>query len=278
VTGDPSPDVVFAALRDAYSFRLQDGSLVDVRRAGDEAVLVFRWEPLPDLFGVPVPLRDTGRRLDWDRPAAGLRDWLESVDLWVMEDVENGFVSRAARRRVGDYIELREPGWPADDRFYVDVVAPGDRDAWLRTDFVANGSPYVAQATVVREDARTAHLDLLEVVQDAPATLVLDVVRAAAHLAAERGAATVWTDLELDHLELAGFRPAPRGRMVVDTAFLDEDPTAAADLLRAELARPSRWGEDRDRDGRYLPRTRLGRLLHRARHGKTGAPPRLYVG
>ena len=70
MSDDPSLDVVFEALRDAYSFRLQQGTLIDVRRTGDEAVLMFRWGPLPDLFGVPVPLTDTRRRLDWDQPAA----------------------------------------------------------------------------------------------------------------------------------------------------------------------------------------------------------------
>lgn len=306
----PSAEEVFEALRRAYAFRLaQHGDLVGLRRSGDEAVLLFRWNPLPDLFGVPVPLTMTSRRMDWDQPALDLVDWLESVDLWLMEDVENGIMLwRAARRRVDDYIELREPGWPIDDRFIVDVAAPGDRHAWLRTDFMARdglepagavqrrdagtligwvtayennstGSPYVAQATVVRDRPGIAHLDTLEVVPGAPPSLVLDVVRTATHFAAEQACGSVWTHLEVQHLDLAGFRrDAADGRMLVDTAFLDEDPIAARELLRAELAQRSQWGRYRDQAGRYLPATRLGRLLHRLRHGSTGTGRRTYVG
>lgn len=305
----PSADEVFEALRTAYALRLeQQGSLVDLRRSGDEAVLLFRWEPLADLFGVPVPLTKTNRRMDWDQPADGLADWLESVDLWLMEDVENGMLWHAARRRVDDYIELREPGWPSDGRFWVDVVPPEDTDAWLRTDFMqrdgldpaaavqrrhagtligwvtayennSTGSPYVAQATVVHDRPGIAQLDTLEVVPGAPASLMLDVVRAATHFAAERACGSVWTDLDVQHLDLAGFRrDSADGRMVVDTAFLDEDPVAARELLHAELAQPTRWGRDRDQAGRYLPGTRLGRLIHRLRHGSTGARRRTYAG
>lgn len=305
----PPADDVFEALRSEYELRLgQGGSLVDLRRSGGEAVFIFRWDPLPDLFGVPVPLTETNRRLDWDQPAADLSEWLESLTLWLMEDVENGMLWHAARRRVHDYIELREPGWPIDHRFYVDVVAPGDRDAWLRTDFMARdglnpggavarrdsgallgwvtayennstGSPYVAQATVVRDRPGLAHLDTLEAVPGAPPSLVLDVVRSATHYAAERAQRVVWTDLELEHLDLAGFRRDPAdGRMLVDTAFLDEDPVAANELLLAELTRPSQWGQDRDRAGRYLPTTRLGALVHRLRYGSTGARRRTYLG
>lgn len=308
----PSVDEVFEALRRGYAFRLeQRGSLVDIRRSGDEAVLIFRWEPLPDLFGVPVPLTQTHRRLDWDRPAADLAEWLESVDLWLMEDVENGMLWQAARRRVDDYVELRQPGWPIDHRFVVEVVAPTDRESWIRADFVARdgldpgyaaqrrdvgtligwvtayednstGSPYVAQATVVHDRPGLAHLDTLQVMPGAPTSLVLDVVRAATHFAAERAYTSVWTDLDLEHLEhldLAGFRHDPGGgRIAVDTAFLDEDPVAANELLQAELAQPSQWGRDRDQAGRYLPTTRIGRLLHRLRYGAMGTRPRTYAG
>lgn len=101
-----APDVVFAALTAAFPIQ-QQASLVEIRRSGEEAVLMFRWRPRLHLFGVPVSLTQTHRRLDWDQPAEHLDDWLESVDLWLMEDVENGSLYRARRRRVDDYIELR---------------------------------------------------------------------------------------------------------------------------------------------------------------------------
>jgi hypothetical protein len=215
---------------------------------------------------------------------------------------------RAARRRVHDYIELRYPGWPSDDRFAIDAVAPDDVEAWLRTDFVARdgldptealqrreagnlvtwvtayennstGSPYVGQATVVDDGLHVGHLDTLDVVDNVPAVLVLEIARVAAHAAAERGCGSVWTDLDLDHVGLAGFRRDPvHRRLSVDTSFLDEDPRGARDLLLADLAEPGRWGDDRDRANRYLPGTRLGRVVHRLRYGRTGRPWRHYAG
>lgn len=302
----PAPDLVFQALTESLDPRTRDG-LVEIRRSGDEAVLMFRWRPHRQLFGVPVALTHTDRRMDWDQPAVDLDDWVESVALWLMEDVENGFLYRARRRLVDDYLELRGPDWPSDPRFYVDVVDPSDQDSWLRTDFVARdgldprpsvarreagdlvawctayednstGSPYVGQATVVRETPTVARLDHLELTDDAPATLVLDIVRTATHAAADAGATTVVTSLALEHLDVAGFRPGPDGRLTVDTRFIDEDPDAAEALLRDALAQPGSWGRDRDRAGRVLPATWLGRLVHRLRRGQSGGRARTLAG
>jgi hypothetical protein len=78
-----------------------DEGLVEIRRSGDEAVLMFRWRPYPYLFGVPISLTKTDRRLDWDQPAADLDEWVDSIDLWRMETLENGWTLQARRRQVG---------------------------------------------------------------------------------------------------------------------------------------------------------------------------------
>lgn len=267
---------------------------------------MFRWDRDPRLFGVPVPLTDITRRLDWDQPAADLDDWIESVDLWLLEDVENGFVHRARRHQVGHYIELREPGWPDDRRFYLDAVAPGDGDSWLRVPFMAEagldpapavalrdtgrliswvtasenstGGPYVGHACVTWVDETTAFLEAMQISDGVPSTVPVDLASLAAHLAAAAGALKVVTALELDRLELIGFRHTPEGTWVVDTSFLDEDPDGARALLEQSLESPGRWGQDRDLAGRHIPPGRLGRWMHRLRHGRTGSRPRRYVG
>ena len=299
----PAADVVFDLLTARLPIQ-PDTGLAEIRRSGDEAVLMFRWRPHRHLFGVPVSLKQTHHRLDWDQPTEDLDD---SLDLWLMEEVENGYLYRARRRQVDDYIELRSPGWPIDERFYVDVVNPGDADSWLRVPFMtddglnpdiavmrreegtliawvtayennATGRPYLGQAIVIGQEPGVARLDHVELVDDVPSTLVLDLIRSATHAAADTGAHTVVTDLDLPHLPVAGFRPSPEGPFTVNTGFLDEDPEAANALYRDDLADPGLWGRNRDAARRYLPRTRLGRLVHRLRHGPSGAPPRIYVG
>jgi hypothetical protein len=208
---------------------------------------------------------------------------------------------------VDDYIELRGPGWPSDHRFCTDVVSPDDPVAWLRTEFLSEdgfdtdtavqardagtliawitsyennstGSPYVAHATVVREASTVARLNHIELIDDGPTTLLLDTLRAATHAAAAAGMATVITELDLEYLETAGFRPTPDGHMAVDTHFLEEDPVAADALFRQALTTPGRWGQDRDQAGRYLPSSRFGRLLHHLRYGPSGTRARTYAG
>jgi len=303
---NPDTDRVFQTL--TATFRANPHSaLLEIRRSGDEAVFVFRWTPDPHLYGVPVPLNRTTQRLDWDRPATDLNDWIQSVGLWLLEDVENGFAYRARRRWVDHYIELRGPDWPSDERFYFNVVGPGDADAWLRVPYFKlagldpkravearergaligwvrayennlTGGPYVGQATISWSTPGVAVLDWVAVTSGVPDTLTLELVRFATHAACDNGAVEVMTDLDLKHLAIAGFRPASDKRMVMDTTFLSEDPEGADGVLRDALADPGWWGRDRDREGRYLPPSRFGRWVHRLRHGRSGARPRLYVG
>lgn len=59
----------------------------------------------------------------------------------------------------------------------------------------ASGSPYVGQATIVRDTPKVARLDYVELVDGARSTLVLEIVRTATHAAADSGFRTVVIDL-----------------------------------------------------------------------------------
>lgn len=305
----PTPDEVFAALRATISAEPRQEGLVGIRRVGNEAVFLFRWAPQKRLFGVPVSLERTDRRLDWDQPASDLDEWLESVDLWLMEDVENGYSFRARRRLVGDYIELRTPSWPSDERFYLQLndrieddwtlldptegnvdagtaLAAQERGALLAWTFAyennSSGRPVVGHSTVIRDDGDTARLvELVLVDEGVPATVAVELVRYATHAAAAAGFETVASDIDLfawhpDLPAITGFTSGPEG-LRVKTDFLTENPMLADRLLSSALAEPGQWGADRDRSGRYLPKSKVGRLLHRLRYGPSGSPPRFFV-
>lgn len=306
---NPTADDVFTALSEAFPVRGDGSGLVEIRRIGNEAVLMFRWPPEDRLFGVSVSLTRIDRRLDWNRPAADLEEWLESLDLWITEDVDNGYRYRARRSAVDDYIELRQPPWPMDERFYLQVNERIERDwtlvehaddgldagialaaqdsgtllAWtFAYENNSSGSPVVGHSTIAWDGPDVARLIHLVLRDDVPATVAAELVRSATHAAAEAGAQVVVSDVDLGtcHPDLAaitGFRPGHEG-MRVGTDLLTEDADLAERLLDEALAEPGRWGDNRDRSGRYLPNSRIGRALHRLRHGTSGRPPRLYVG
>ena len=278
-----TPDEAFAKLR--LRRKPRPGSVLrEVRRRGDEAVLLYRWPPFVKLYGVPVSLlldSDAGRWQPenspggswgetgtWE-PPADLDAWAASIELWKMDTVENYFNFRARRRLVEDYIELRGPDWARDPRFEMSELGPTDGYGWTRVPYVveagldpsaaltardrgtlvawvtgsapyAPGYPYVSQAAAVWEEPGVARLEQLEVVPDAPATLLLATVRHLTHLAAESGAIHVVADFEFPHHDIAGFRPEA-GRLVVDTMFIDEQPERADQLVRDALAHPGRW-------------------------------------
>jgi hypothetical protein len=282
------------------------------------AVLLLRWPPEDRLFGIPVSLTRTDRRLDWARPARDLDDWLDSVDLWILEDVKQWVSSPRpppSRRAVDEHIELSEPTWPDDRRFYLQVnesihtettlledlavvgldartrlaaEAAGTLLAWtFAYENNSTGSPIMGHSTIIRD--ADGEIRLVEVVLgiDVPATVAVELVRAATHTAAEGEtlavviAKSVAADLRHIHpdtLRITGFRPGAASGLRVETDFLAEDIELANKLLQAELAHPSRWGDNRDRAGRYLPKSQTSRLLHRLRDGKSGTPPRMYAG
>lgn len=298
------PDEAYAALRDHLADDLRTGRVLEVRREGDEAVLLLRLEAHPPVFGVRVRLDDTTRRLDWDHPATDLEDWLDSVGLWLVEDVENWYAFGASRTARHDHVELGPQVWPDDGRFeaYVEDASHVER---LRGSVVAEVAPGAwaaveealaaddVEAVVHVHDAgssdtvglalarRRGHVTDLTHVWTAggvPDSVVLVAVRVAARVAASHGATEVTTDLPLPHLDVLGFRPDDAGGWRTDTRFLGEDRAAALAVITSSTADGGPWGRRRDRAGRVLPRGRLGRLLHRLRHGPTGAPRRFHAG
>ena len=313
----PTADEVFNALQKTFDVRGRTAGLIDIRRSrtdADTAVLVFRWPPEDRLFGVPVSLTRIERRLGWDQPAPDLDDWLDSVDLWIMEEVSNGFRHRGRRRAVDDYIELTKPSWPDDQRFHLQVNGHIDTDTTILEDLAVAGldaraalgaqdagtllawtfayennsigMPIVGHSTIIRDSSETARLVDVVLGVDVPATVAVELVRAATHAAAEAGARAVDAPetlafdlrrLHPDVCRITGFRPGPAG-LRVDTNFLTEDAALASSLLQAELVHPGRWGDDRDRAGRHIPNSRARRFLHRLRYGKAGTPPRVYAG
>lgn len=300
-----TPDDVFAALERSFDSALRSGQFRALRREGDEALLLLELGQHPQLFGVRVPLTKTDRRLDWDHSATSLEDWLESVHLWLMEDVENWYIYGATRSRRDGYIELALPAWPNDPRFEVYVDKPSDIE-WLSGTLVADASAEAWEAVevahskgelvavihahdsgssdtlavaVVCRRGSDVHLADAWFTDHAPGSLVLAVIRAATHAGADAGAAHVHTVLALPHLDIAGFRPADsRGGLVVDTDFMAEDPAVAAELVASAVEAGGDWGKQRDADGRLLPSGPLRRLRHRLRHGRSGAPRKFYAG
>lgn len=224
---------------------------------------------------------------------------------------DDGRRPRIHRRAVDDYIELGRPTWPIDERFYFQLnrrietdwtllkdlpdqgldarvaLAAHDQGSLLAWTFGyennSTGKPVVGDSTVAWDGSDVARLIDLSVGDNVPATVAMELVRSATHAAAEAGArVVVASDIDLatwhpDLPMITGFRAGHDG-MSVDTDFLAEDTELADGLLQTALADPGRWGDDRDRSGRYLPNSRTGRLLHRLRYGSSGKPPRMYVG
>lgn len=242
---------------------LDDGvAVVEVRDARDEVVLLLRRRRDPRLYGIPVPLGDTSEDFYYTGYAvASVEEWLESVDVGLLIHMGTGFWASARRAAVDDYIELRaDGGWPHDDRFYFQVLEPMDPFLLERASAIAasgmdptvaaarrdvgrlicwvtasannaTAGTYVAQAVVSWTGDTTAHLELVEVADGAPISVLVDAAHLAAHAAGAAGALSVSTDLDAPELRIAGFRVVADGRRQVDTSFLDEDPAAAAALI-----------------------------------------------
>jgi hypothetical protein len=281
------------------------GVIVDVRRKQSEVVPLVRWDGDPRIYGIPISLADPRRDFYYDDPVDGDDEWLESVGLGLMVMLNTGFRATARRRLVDDYIELRTiGGWPNDDRFYlswfgrnfnqdradclrdegldpdlaVTLLKSGRLIAWLVAyENNSTGTPDVGQAVVSRGPTGGAILEMVELAPGVPESVMVDLAYFAAHAAAEQGAATVATELAMPALSLAGFQDCD-GRRLLDTSFLAADPDGARALLAASVAERGRWGDDRDIAGRHLPRSRIGRLLHLLRWGRTGRRLRVWVG
>ncbi|MET1059838.1 MAG: hypothetical protein ABWX84_09585 [Nocardioides sp.] len=273
----------------------------DVRGKPGEAVLTFRCGRDPRTYGIPIPLGDPSKEFYFpDNPVSSIDEWLESVRVGMSIHIGTGLNTRGRRTLVDDYIELRETnGWEYDPRFYLDVVEPDEPQSWDRVELLAQagldaapaiasrdegrligwvtayedaseGNPYAGHAVVSWTGDETADLEHVEVGSGTPVTLVVGLARRGAHLAGGAGALSVTTSLDTPELDLVGFRYASDGRRVVDTTFLDEDPSGAAALLRDVLTLAGQVETPRDTGGRHQESS--GRWWARARRGPAEAP------
>ena len=260
---DWTPDDVLAAVRemldDTECWARDDIHPVGAVTRDQELVVVFRWRRNPHLFAFPVAMDDIAVSPWIGEPVKSAKEWAADLGGLIGEELLTGYVASATRVLVDGRIELREPGWPWDDRFDVPEVETDGQVAWLekagldvavplglraqgrllgwhatyRDSHV--GLPCVGQAATAWRDAATASLVQLEMAPDLPVTAALDLVRVAVCHAADSGATAFVSDKTVPHGEVLGFRSAADGSLRLDTDLLAQDHAAAAALLSAEV-------------------------------------------
>jgi hypothetical protein len=201
-------DVVFEALTAAFP-PLPGSSMAEIRRSGDEAVLVFRWRAHPHLFGVSVSLTRTHRRLTGTNPrrtsttgsapstcgswktsrtatctgpgVAGSMTTSSSAGLRGRWTNASAPMSWTRQTRTVDCVSRSSPTTGCTPR-PLHAARSGDAGRWV-TVYENNdsGKHYLGQATVVPDTPGVARRDYVELIDDPPSTLVLAVVRCATH-------------------------------------------------------------------------------------------------
>jgi hypothetical protein len=260
------PDEILQALRRVFRSGISDrGVLVDAVMRDGRPLVTFRWADDPHVFGMlldaPDPMADS------------LTEWAREVSFEVLEDVDTGRVYRSIRSADEGFILLSDHDRPIDERIHSSEMseesdgwwllehgfdttialtrkASGELISWLMA-YVNNsrGEPVIGQAVVSWSGEGVAHIDVLETAPGTPVTAQLDLVHRACVMAAEAGARRVTTSSDLTELELLGFRADADDARAVDTAFLDVDVPALAELYRETRGRlpiqllrgPSSW-------------------------------------
>jgi len=308
----PTPDQSYLARRISDMFAegsllpgSTKGSVVETRLVGNEVLVMIRWPRDPRLYAIPVDLAATRRDYYYAIPVDTDEEWLDSVGLGFMVMLDTGFRSRARRRLIDDYIELRPAGgWPSDERFYFQFEKPeGSRVAaladHLRSDGLdpsaastaasegrlvewivayennATGEPWVGQAVIARRNNAEADLSI-GTIPGTPDFLRINLAYHGGHAAARHGIARLYCAEAAPIFEIAGFRRGDDG-FGLDTSLLDADPDRARQHLATDNSGGQNWGRDRDAAGRYMPRSRAGRLLHALRHGGSGRRLRTWI-
>jgi len=269
-----SAEALVSALRvalDRPGMPSDGSSAVEVLADEDSALFAFGWLSNVHRFAIRIPLSDAGEGMSTGLPNGTPEDWAHEVALWLSEELDTGYVRRASRRLVEGRIELWRPTWPSDDRFYLSASRPGDRvwrgalrsvgkdglDAdtpvrmaaqtpamvWLRSSLNSPaGGPAVGQVIVSVPEGRTARLDFLQVAADAPDSVSLGLIHAAAHQAADAGAVQVVTHLRGEVFDIVGFRNQ-NGQAVLDASLLDADRERAESLYERAAGQlvPQAW-------------------------------------
>jgi hypothetical protein len=227
-----------------------DVTIVGVSPRPDDVLVRFRWLSYPYVLG--FGLRTQSAYL----PVGTAAEWAADARILLLEEVGTGLVARGTRVLRSDFIELGLPDWPHDRRYHVsglasaasrscfslashdgfDVATPRRRQregsllSWQRA-FVnrAAGGSMAGHATVSRVDAVTGRLDECQVI-GAPASVTLALCWSAVHHASWQGLRHIVTDLDDPVLDVLGFTPQGRSR-VVDTTFLSMDHAAAQQVV-----------------------------------------------
>ncbi|GIF00620.1 hypothetical protein [Paractinoplanes rishiriensis] len=205
----------------------------DVTAHSDALLVLFRWRDNPSRFGIRFRFPGDAPVSEWTGlPVDSCQAWADDLAGLLTEEVLTGFVARARRRPRDDFIELLWPQRTASLAFYLTAVehgagwpeqlahpaaparrahGPGRLIGWFQAVTDDERSAYLGQAVVTWEPAasRTARLDLVRVVADAPADVFPELARRAIDEAANHGATRVITDLRSKTLIRYGFRPVP---------------------------------------------------------------------
>lgn len=83
--------------------------LITVREDSDEVAVVFRWKVNPHTFVIRFGTDFAGPYSDaemWPEGQDPLEAWCDDVQFWLMEELDTGLLTRAARRREGEEIVL----------------------------------------------------------------------------------------------------------------------------------------------------------------------------
>ncbi len=215
--------------------------LIELRRHGTELYVVFRWRENPHRFGVRIPIDDTGQGIWTGLETTSAQDWAGEVQGHLAEELMTGYVARAGRRPVADYIELSGTWWVSESARAVGEVPAGGEGQWLARDGLhpgrarrferriawlqahvdnADAEQFVGQAFVTWASPGTAMLALVELTPGTPLTVGSDLTWTTINSAADAGASHVVTSFEEPWLDTLGFRPAGRGMLATSTTFL----------------------------------------------------------
>jgi len=176
-----------------------DCTVLDVRADGEGALVTFRFMADAHVLGYHL---GPGSAYTEDGTALSVEDWAVHAQIWLEEQLGTGLVGCGARRQRDGFVELTEPGYPVDRRFFSDSVGPADDYRWAAIELFQHdgfdtaaveslraagtliswerayldnraGAPGVGHAAIVRTGAEAAHLAFCEVADGVPDTVML---------------------------------------------------------------------------------------------------------
>ncbi len=217
--------------------------LVEVRPEDGEILVRFRWSRNRHVFGIKLDLSDPSVGLTGERIRSA-DQWAGEV-FWRLEEERNtGYLVRAERRRMADYIELHGRGYSFDSRYYVSNVPAVSDGSWLADCGLdirpatllrrqgrliawlqaylnnAHGEPFVGQVILGWASDTAAEIYALDLVSGTPSTVARDLALVAVHAASNDGAEVVTTSLTHPELRSVGFRPGSDGSLWINSDLI----------------------------------------------------------